>query len=109
METLIVDEIQEFISRLEEDSGKAIVTQNRFNISVLNALWTIISGERLKHDDPELIKVMEAITRYRVQLEKARSKSLHLIYCFLVGAQLQVGGLKSSHLSCPTLSKSSQS
>lgn len=63
MESLIAEEVNEFVERLRKDAGKPIATQNRFNIAVLNALWTITSGQRLDHDDPELLEIIAAITR----------------------------------------------
>ena len=63
MEQMILDEAMELIEGLKRDSGKPVITQNRFNIAVLNALWTIISGERLRHDDPELQDIIATITR----------------------------------------------
>ena len=63
MENMILDEVSEFIERLKKDAGKPIATQNRFNIAVLNALWTITSGQRLSQDDPELQEIIAAITR----------------------------------------------
>ena len=63
MENMILDEVAELVDRLKKEGGKPVVTQNRFNIAVLNALWTIISGERLKQDDPVLQEIIAAITR----------------------------------------------
>ena len=60
---MILEEVTELVEELKRDSGKPVVTQNRFNIAVLNALWTIISGERLSHDDPELKEIIATITR----------------------------------------------
>ncbi|CAG7726561.1 unnamed protein product, partial [Allacma fusca] len=63
MESLVMDEVIEFLGELKADSGKAISTRNRFNLAVINALWTITAGQRFKHDDPQLVTIMEAITR----------------------------------------------
>ena len=63
MENMILDEVHELLEGMKKDAGKPVMTQNRFNIAVLNALWTITSGQRLKQDDPELQEIMAAITR----------------------------------------------
>lgn len=63
MEEMIMDEVKELIQGIKQDSGRPILTQNRFNIAVLNALWTITTGNRFKQDDPELKEVLAILTR----------------------------------------------
>lgn len=57
MESMISDEVSHLLERLRQDSGKPISTLNYFNIAVVNALWTITCGKRLKYDDPETIEI----------------------------------------------------
>ncbi|CAG7821290.1 unnamed protein product [Allacma fusca] len=58
MESLVMDEVNELIQGLRKDAGKSISTRNRFNAAVLNALWTITTGDRFQHDDPELMELV---------------------------------------------------
>ncbi len=49
MEEMVNNEVAEFIPFLLEEAAAnngAIVVSNLFNVSILNALWQIISGER---------------------------------------------------------------
>jgi hypothetical protein len=63
MEHIVQDEIQECIEKLKKDAGQPISTSNKFNVAVVNALWTIITGERFKQDDPELNRIIGMITQ----------------------------------------------
>lgn len=70
MEDLINAEVAEFIPYMLEEAAKspncALVMQNVFNVTILNALWKIIAGSRYNYRDPELLnltkKVNDAIT-----------------------------------------------
>jgi hypothetical protein len=48
MEELIRAEVVQLLESLEKEVGHPIPMANRFNISIINALWTIITGKR--HD-----------------------------------------------------------
>nr|QST15075.1 CYP370C6 protein [Diaphanosoma celebensis] len=52
IEVLVQDEIRELMASLEATAGSPTALQNRFNLAVVNALWTITTGERFSHDDP---------------------------------------------------------
>ena len=58
MEELIMDEVGQLSQRIDKDLGQPIPVKNLFNISVVNALWTLISGKRTSLDDPELIDLV---------------------------------------------------
>ena len=59
MEGLIHDEIRELTEAMDSEVGnpEGMPVRNRFNISIVNALWKIISGKRYKISDPHLLKV----------------------------------------------------
>jgi len=65
MEGLVQEEIKELIETFKEsaDAGRPISTQNKFNAAVLNALWSIVSGQRYSHSDPILKGLIEQLTR----------------------------------------------
>ena len=58
METLIQKEIEDFAQSLKQDCGRVIDMSHRFNLSVINGLWTIMTGKRLPLDDPELLNLV---------------------------------------------------
>jgi hypothetical protein len=62
METIVQDEVKELVERFKETAGTPISTSNKFNVAVVNALWTIIAGQRFSHDDAQLNKIIKLIT-----------------------------------------------
>ena len=63
MEALIHLEINALNESLQADVGKPIGLSNRFNISVINALWTLISGHRYELNHPELLDIVQKVDR----------------------------------------------
>ena len=61
METLIQKEIDAFNDSLKKECGKAIDMRQRFNLSVVNALWTITTGNRLSPEDPDFLKLVDRL------------------------------------------------
>ncbi len=51
MEGLIHDEVIELLDVLGKDLGQEFMISNLFNIAVVNALWTIMTGKRHNLDD----------------------------------------------------------
>ena len=72
MEGLILDEVVAFNESLTKDAGKRLNLRHRFNISVINALWTIISGKRVALDDPELLKLVHIVDEMTVKAGKRK-------------------------------------
>ena len=72
MEILIHDEVQAFNSSLRLDCGKSLNMRHRFNNSVINGLWTLISGKRLALDDPALIHLVEIIDELTIESGKQK-------------------------------------
>jgi len=48
-EEFIIEEIKELRNRLEKKNGQPMNTRYEFNVSIVNALWRISTGERLEH------------------------------------------------------------
>lgn len=64
MEQLVMDEVQETIDRFKAVKGNRISnTKEIFQVAVINSLWTIVSGERFKHDDPKLTEMLSDAQR----------------------------------------------
>jgi hypothetical protein len=48
MEELIQDEVLQFMEHLDQELDEPISVRNKFNISIINGLWTIIAGKRFR-------------------------------------------------------------
>ena len=68
MEGLIHEEVEALNCLLEEKCDKVMSMKNTFNLSTVNALWTLVTGERWALDDPNLIDLVETIDRTFVAL-----------------------------------------
>jgi methyl farnesoate epoxidase/farnesoate epoxidase len=56
MEHLIVDEVKEVIEWMKVHEGEPIgEIKERMSIAVVNSLWTMMSGQRSKQDDPSFL------------------------------------------------------
>ena len=58
MEGLILEEVAKCVDLLKEDCGKKTVLRNKMNIAILNALWQIVTSEKLEYEDPKLKEVV---------------------------------------------------
>jgi len=52
-EDLVADEVKDLGDVLEKRNGAPIDVRNKFNLTIVNALWRLLIGERLRHDDPK--------------------------------------------------------
>ena len=61
MEELIIEETRQLCEKLDNDVNQPIKINLTFNLSVVNALWTVVTGSRLSLDDPKLIKLVARV------------------------------------------------
>ncbi len=80
METIVYDEINELIDNFKTVVGKPMQTQNKFNAAVLNALWTMVTGQRYSHDDPLLQNLIKRLTS---SVTQSRAASVVLFFPWL--------------------------
>jgi len=59
MEDTIMDEVEKLCDQLKPFEGKSLNLQRKVNVSVLNALWGMLVGEKLSLQDPRLIRIVE--------------------------------------------------
>jgi hypothetical protein len=59
MDDTIVDEVDKLCVELYKDAGKPVCLDHTLNLSIVNALWDILAGERLPLKDPKLSKIVE--------------------------------------------------
>jgi methyl farnesoate epoxidase/farnesoate epoxidase len=60
MENLIMEEVTEVLSSFKNQLDRPLVVDRNFTLAVLNALWTITSGERLPQNDKLLHNLLES-------------------------------------------------
>jgi len=61
MTEMIYEEVTKFKNDLRKDLGKPICLRLLFNISVVNALWRILTGKSFALDDPQLNKIVKQL------------------------------------------------
>nr|AIL94124.1 cytochrome P450 CYP3036A1 [Tigriopus japonicus] len=61
MESLIKMEVEELLEIMETEVGTDVPFKNKFYASVINALWTILNGERVGLNDPTLKEVIHYV------------------------------------------------
>ena len=62
MEGLIMDEVKEILEWIKNRNGEPIhELHRRFSLASVNALWTILSGERYDHDDVRLTRILDQL------------------------------------------------
>ena len=71
MESLIHSEVEALCNELRKDIASTasegaeggINIRHRFNISVINALWTMITGDRVDLNNPDLLSLVKRMDR----------------------------------------------
>ena len=64
MEGLIMEEVKELLHWIKQQHGKPIALHRRLVLATVNALWTILSGERYEHNDPHLTEMLDNFQTY---------------------------------------------
>nr|AIL94126.1 cytochrome P450 CYP3034A1 [Tigriopus japonicus] len=63
MEAMILEEVQKLRKCLQKETGKPLDLSFKMNISIINALWLILVGERLELDDERLLKIVRTMDK----------------------------------------------
>ena len=61
MEDDLQEEVQKLIDYVKPKIGTPCTLNRTLNISIVNALWFILAGEKLELNDPKLNELTEAI------------------------------------------------
>lgn len=59
MESTLLDELDKLCEELKRCCDKAIDIKTKMNISILNSLWSILTGQKLQLDDPKLQNILD--------------------------------------------------
>lgn len=60
-----MDELNEVIAKFKANEEKPIGNmKSTLSLAVINSLWTVVSSQRFKHDDPKLLSLVENTQKY---------------------------------------------
>lgn len=68
MEELVLHEVEDLKATLEKLNSQPTDTRVMFHIPVLSSLWTIVAGEKMSPDDPNLLHIMHLMERTFVDM-----------------------------------------
>ena len=86
LEDIIDEEIDELMEHIDNhwNDTPVDVGDGFFNVSVVASLWRIISGERLRIDDPKLKKLLANLNKFTKEV----ANSKHCISLWLLSNQI---------------------
>ena len=58
MEDTLLDEVEKLCNEYSKVEGTPMCLDNTMNLSVINSLWSILTGEKLPIMDPKLVKIV---------------------------------------------------
>ena len=61
MEDAINEEVEKLVEVLKKKEGQAVGLNLQMNISIVNALWVVLVGEKLELDDPKLLNIVKTL------------------------------------------------
>jgi hypothetical protein len=64
MEALITEEVKEVLDWMSQTEGTPVSVNRKFSLAVANALLTIMTGKRYKHDDAYLKNLLDTTAEY---------------------------------------------
>ena len=80
MEPLIQEEVSQCISMMAKEAGRVTSLKLRLNVSILNALWRITTGEKLQHEDA---RCKEIVQKFYIMFARGNSVGPLLIFPWL--------------------------
>ena len=84
MEDSLNEEVQKLIEVYKQDLSKPVDLSNTMNISIVNALWHIITGEKLDLQDPKLTKIIALFNDFFRTSEGPTSAAANVLPKFLL-------------------------
>ncbi len=83
-ESLILEEVQDLITDLEskaKDGSRPVEVGFELNVAIVNSLWSLITGEKRKHNDPKIQSLLKAVNR---GIQLATTSGILLFMPFLI-------------------------
>ena len=63
MESLLSHEVEKFVNYIKPSVGKKLDLDGTLHVSILNALWVILTGETRELDDPNLKTIVTLVNQ----------------------------------------------
>jgi cytochrome P450 len=63
MEDTLLDEVDKLCNEYSKLKGQPVCLDNTLNLSVVNALWAILTGEKLPLKDPKLLRTVSSFNK----------------------------------------------
>ncbi|XP_043191071.1 methyl farnesoate epoxidase-like [Amphibalanus amphitrite] len=64
MESTVLDEFEELAKEMQQDCGKPVKINFRFNLTVLNILWRMVADQRLDNNNPNAQKYIATVNDF---------------------------------------------
>lgn len=61
MEDILTEEVHKLVQAFRKQQNQPLNLNRTMNVSILNALWSIVVGDRFELDDPKLSGVIQMI------------------------------------------------
>ena len=73
MEATILEEARKLVEMLKEgdDLGQETCLKLKMNIPILNALWVLITGEKMEYKDKRLMSVVQKVDKMMTSVSRA--------------------------------------
>jgi len=85
MEAFVQEEVQDLIQILKEkcgnNVGKSVEIGYDINVSIVNVIWSLVSGERKSHNDTRIRNFLESVNK---SIELSTTSSILLFFPFLI-------------------------
>ena len=54
-----MNEVEAMLKWIQQNEAKPVSVAKKFMTSTVNALWSITAGQKLNHDDPKVLTLLE--------------------------------------------------
>ena len=61
MEDILLDEVSKLIQHFKSQGNQPVQLNRMMNVSIINALWSIVAGEKFELDDPKFGQITNLI------------------------------------------------
>ncbi len=101
-DALVEEQVSELCSKLKAEEGQFIDCRLLFNLSTLNGLWMMLTGEKLSSADPKIVTMVKDMKKWMETLESPWALlALFYLPVYKVYEKLGIMDLKKVSLNIP--------